>query len=117
MRRRRLLLPERIEVRIDPQIGNPESGILPEYGNVDGTVHLEIHNRHDSQSAERLPHGSVENLPDGLFVVELDLGLLRMHIHVDPLRIDRQIQKVGRLRIGSDQFRKPAGSPCGNRAN
>ena len=104
MRRSRLLLPERIEVRIDPQIGNPESGILPEYGNVDRTVHLEIHHRHDSQSAERLPHGGVENLPDGLFVVELDLGLLRMHIHVDPLRIDRQIQKVGRLRIGSDQF-------------
>ena len=94
MRRRRLLLPERIEVRIDPQIGNPESGILRNTGmSIELSNHLEIHHRHDSQSAERLHTAALKNLPDGLFVVELDLGLLRMHIHVDPLRIDRQIQK------------------------
>lgn len=71
---------------------------------VDRTVHLEIHHRHDSQSAERLPHGGVENLPDGLFVVELDLGLLRMTFTSIRCGSIVQIQKVGRLRIGSDQF-------------
>lgn len=104
MRRRRLLLPERIEVRIDPQIGNPESGILPEYGNVDRTVHLEIHHRHDSQSASDSRTAALkicQTACSSSNLISVFCGCTFTSIRCGSIV---QIQKVGRLRIGSDQF-------------
>ena len=57
---------------------------------------------HRSRLGESFPHGSVDDLPHGLFVSELDFGLLGMDIDVDPRRVDRQVEKIGgRTGIGN----------------
>ena len=96
--------PERIKIGIDADFRLPINGSFPVYGDINRTVDLEIHQRHHAQFTERFAHRCIEYLPDRLFVLELYFRLLRMHVHIDPLRCDGQVEEIGRLRLRGNQF-------------
>jgi len=53
---------------------------------------------------QRLPDGGIQNLPEGVFILKLDLRLGRVHVDVNGLRGHIQKQEIGGEGIGGQQF-------------
>lgn len=93
---------KRVVTLVRHRLGFTVNGPFGQHRNLDAVRLIEIHERHRSRLGESFPHGSVDDLPHGLFVSELDFGLLGMDIDVDPRRVDRQVEKIGgRTGIGN----------------
>ena len=60
-------------------------------GDIGFSLHVEVDGRHIAETAQGIADGGCEHLPDGLFVLEFDLRLRGMDIHVDRSRIDIDI--------------------------
>ena len=82
-------------------IGNAGSGDVVARGVEDGDVGLaldiEVDGGDVAETAEGVAHGGGEHLPDGLLVLELDLGLRGVDVHIDGGGIDIDIEEIGRL--------------------
>ena len=63
-------------------------------GDVEGALGVEVDAGHGVELAERLADGRGEDLPDGLLVLELDLGLGRVDIHVDAGGVEGEVDEV-----------------------
>ena len=93
---------KRVVTLVRHRLGFTVNGPFGQHRNLDAVRLIEIHERHRSRLGESFPHGGVDDLPHGLFVSELDFGLLGMDIDVDPRRVDRQVEKIGgRTGIGN----------------
>jgi len=62
--------------------------------NIRQTFGIEINGWHSIELAQRLLDCRRKDLPNGLFILKLNLGLSRMNIHIDIGRIHFKIYKV-----------------------
>ena len=81
-----------------------EGGLTGEHGYLVGLrLGVELNGGHHVELAQGLLHGSQDNLPDGLLVLELYLGFGGMDVDVDGGGVDREIQEERHLLGGRNQ--------------
>ena len=64
------------------------------HGNVDSTLGIEVHLWHCARLCEGLANCRLQNLEYHIRVGELNRRLLRMHIHIYPLGVHRDVDEV-----------------------
>ncbi|CDB11697.1 unknown [Bacteroides sp. CAG:633] len=72
--------------------------------NIRHIFRVEVDLRNGTELTQRLLDCRRQNLPDGLFVLELDFGLGRMNVHIDIGRIDLKINEIRNLLAGRNQL-------------
>ena len=72
-------------------------------GNIRTALRVEVNLGDGTELSDGILDGSGENLPDGLFVLELDFCLRRMDVDIDIRRIHFEIYKIRYVRAHGNQ--------------
>ena len=95
---------EGIEIRVIVYLRRLYRTSLLECRNIRHVLGIKIDSRYSAELAQGFLDRSRQNLPDSLLILELNLRLRRMDVHIDIGRVYLEINKVGDLLTGRNQL-------------